>query len=239
MSEQINFTLTAEQTAPTAADAPRPPRRPAQQSRSVAETITRADELLTLIATDAELSDLLAAFGYDARSLEQGRALQTAAHQAYQARQQAIAAKQLADGNALLVANTVRRAFTDYRQVARTLLKTPSERTALGLKGALPYDLQEMIQLARTAYQAALSDAAALEVLTSSGYSAAKLQAALAGLDDAIAANNAQAAARTTAIYTTRQRREAFDALETWLVQFRAVARIATRERPDLAARIA
>lgn len=181
---------------------------------------------------------MLAEFGYDADGLAAGRALQVTAHQAYIARQQALAARQSADAADLAAEADARRMFTDYRRVARTLFKTPAQRTALGLKGKLPYDQEQFLQLARTAYQSALGTPAYANVLARSGYPASKLQDALAALDAVVAANNAQITAQAAAFHATRARRTALGALNEWLAQLNAVLRVATRTRADLAQKV-
>jgi hypothetical protein len=77
-----------------------------------------------------------------------------------------------------------------------------------------------------------------LAELTRFGYGPANLAAARGRLDDLAAAETAQETAKAAAVQATRQRDETAAALDAWLRQFRTVARIAARGRPDLAQRL-
>jgi hypothetical protein len=215
-----------------------PKRGRSNQDQAMADRIAAAQQMLALAQSDSELAALLAARGYDAGRLAAGMARQSAAQTAFTDRQSASAGQTQATAALTAAAAAARRAYNDFRATARVIFKEPAVSQALGLAGAAPDDLQKFITAARASYDVALTTPAYLTELARFGYGQASLEAARGLLDGLVIAETAQETAKAAAVQATRQRDEAVAALDAWLRQFRTVAKIATRGRPDLAQRL-
>jgi len=165
-------------------------------------------------------------------------ALQQAAQNAFTARQQAIAQRKQATAASEQAEANARQAYADFRQTARAIFKDDAARAALELSGTVPKDLQIFITTARTSYDAALASPAYLAELTQYGYPKATVQSTLALLETLVAMDDAQESAKSAATRATALRDQALDTLDEWLSQFRGIAQVATRGRPDLARKI-
>jgi hypothetical protein len=211
------------------------PKRPrSDQDQKIADRIRAAYETITIAQTDPELAPLLAAQGYDTVKLSEGLKLQQVAQDAFVARQKAMSEQRQALAVLAGAAAQARQTYADFREGARSLFRDSATRTELGLTGAVPEDLQKFSTLALTGYKGALDSPDHLKVLTQYGYPQALLQDALKQLDQLAAANNTGKAAQTAATHATKLRDQAMANLDDWLRQFRGLAKVATRSRPDL-----
>jgi hypothetical protein len=208
------------------------------QDRALADLITAARQTIQTAQGDAEVSALLSPRGYDAAKLAEGLALQEAAQSGFSARQEAIAAQQRATAGLLSAQAEARQVLADFRETARGVFKDNAARAGLGLVGTVPIDLQEMITAARTSYNAALRNPEYLAQLSKYGFPQAKLESAKAMLDSLESADNAQEVAKARSVRATEERDAAAKALKAWISQFRAIAKVATRGRPDLLKKI-
>jgi hypothetical protein len=212
---------------------PKPTPHKAEQDQQMANYITEALQRLEVARDDAEIAPLIAARGYNTTRLAEGLAVQKAAQDAFTARQTAMAAQSQAvaacDGAEL----TARSTYADYRTIAGGVFTVPADRAAVGLKGAVPDDMQKFITLAHSSYDNAKNEPyqTALAVY---GYAPATLDAALATLDVFTTAIEAQASAVGAAVRSTAARNEAVKALKVWMRMFDKVASVALKNRPDL-----
>ena len=214
---------------------PTPARRPrADQDQAMANRVTVHLETLTLARDDAEIAALLSPRGYAASKLEEGFGKQRAAQSSITARQQAIGAQKDATAKLATADDRARKAYADFRETARSVFQDDATRAALGLNGKISPDTQKFITATRASYDAALANASQLAGLAPYGYAQTAIEAARATLDALIAANNAQDSAIAAATRATQQRDAAVSALDAWLRQFRGIAKVALRARPDL-----
>jgi len=95
-----------------------------------------------------------------------------------------------------------------------------------------------MITVGRASYDAALQSPTYQADLAKYGFPQANLQSAVALLDSLASADNAQEVAKAGAVRATQERDNAAKALKAWMSQFRGIAKVATRGRPDLLKKI-
>jgi hypothetical protein len=194
--------------------------------------------LLNAAREDQELSALLSTKGYDAVKIAEGFSLLQAAYSAFIARQQALGAQKQATAKVREAEKAARLAYKDFRDTARSIFRDTSARTALGVNDAMPKEVETFMTIAGTSYAAALADPQYLAELARYGFPQTAIESARTVLLALAAANDAQELAKATATNATRQRDAAISALEQWLLQFKGIARVATRSRPDLACKL-
>lgn len=244
MSDQINMletnpvveilTVTPETNSPTRQFAlPR-----ALQSRAMAEHIVRVREHIMHAQNDAELSALLLARGLDSAQLAQGLELQSAAATAYDARQQLMGAQQAAYLALAEATRQARQDFYEFRALARLALKDSAARTALGLAGSQPDDMEQFMAQARATYTAVLETPTYLDALTDYAFPQTRLETLLDELDALYGLIASANQAKSQALRATQTRNTAVAALDEWYLRFKAIVRYATRARPELRARV-
>ena len=150
-------------------------------------------------------------------------------------RQEALAGRKEAATALRQADRAARSGFDDFRKIARAVFKDdPAARTSVGTDGRVPQDREKFLTQASAAYAAAFGHSTYLTALARRGVTRAALEAEqgkLAALTAADAAHNtAQAAARRA----TSERNAAVRGLDNWWGEFRAVAQVALKERPDL-----
>ncbi len=232
MDTQTQMSETVmENSTPVENNTPRPHRL---QARSYARRISQAETILRRANTSSELGERLAAQGFTPEKLAQGNALLLAAQEAFLRRQLTIGAERQAAAESVAAVANARRTFGDFRIMARAMFQAPAAHALLNLDDSVPYDIQGFIQMAQTTYRTAQQTVALSEALTLFGYPPERLADALATLEQAQAATQAAAEARAIAMYATRERQDAIQALDNWMLKLRVAIRPATRGRPDL-----
>jgi len=217
----------------TAEPTPRPAPRRATQDKLIADRIAAAQQVIETARDDAEVAALLATRGYDAAQLAEGLHLQEAAQAAFTARQAAMAAQKQATATRAGAETAARQTYADFRETGRAVFKAPADRMALGLTGNVPKDTQQFLTVARASYAAAQS-APYQATLATYGQAAATIAAALAALGALATTDKAQNAAIGAATKATAERDAAAKALDDWVRQFRRIAKVGLRGRPDL-----
>lgn len=208
----------------------------ARQDQTLANQIGQTRTALIASQANAELLALLEPRGYDAAAIAAGLALCDAAQAGFNARQEALAGQLQASLAAQAADRAARAGFDDFRGIARAVFAgDPAARRALGATGRVAHDQEQFLTVATAAYAAALDHPAYLAALSKRGYTPAALaveQARLAALTQASAAHQAAKAAAQRA---TAERNAARKTLAAWWAEFRGVARVALKARPDLA----
>ena len=230
MNTQVQSSETVtENTTPVAAATPRPHRL---QAHSYARRIAQAEAILRRASTQSELADRLAAQGFTPEKIAEGDALRRAAQDAFTRRQLAIGAERQALTRSVTAMEQARRAFGDFRIMARAMFKSSAAHALLNLGDSVPYEIKSFILMAQTTYETALQTPELLDALTLFGYPPERLQNALTALEDAQKAMQQADEARALAVYATRERQDAIKALDAWMSTLRVAIRPATRGRP-------
>jgi hypothetical protein len=227
-----------DETTPTPTPETKAKKSRQDQDQAQADQITAALQTLTTAQSDPEVSKLLASRGYDATKLAEGLAVQRAAQTAFSARQQAIGAQKQATAQLGSAQAAAQQVLTDFRETARSILKDDAARAALSLGTKVPTDLQKFITMARASFEAAVQNPAYLAELAKYGFPQANLQSAVALMDALASAGSAQEQAKAGAVRATQERDAACKELKAWMTQFRVIAKVATRSRPDMLKKI-
>ena len=129
---------------------------------------------------------------------------------------------------------TTTERYSDYRKTIQVLYTDSKTRTALGASGKVPMDIDKLVTQARAAYATA-KNAAYTTVLSANGYDEAKLTESEALLTTLTAARTSLNGLTAAAQGATQKRDESYKALRTELRTFLGIARLALKDRPDLA----
>ena len=209
-------------------------RKIAEQDVSIEAGIGNAALLIETVTGDPQIMEILAGKGYDEASFTAGRTLLDAASSAFASRAAAIAAQRYASSRLAGIETAAEKAFTDFRLIARAVFKDePEAHSALNLKDELPGNRSRFIAKALTSIENARLEPYA-ERLAQFGYDEdglAQVEQAVAALETADAGQNQLISDAMTA---TAERDAAWEQLSGWVSQFRAVAKVALRDKPDL-----
>ena len=113
-----------------------------------------------------------------------------------------------------------------------------SAKSSLGVGGRAPDDQEKFLTVATVSYASALAHSTYLTALIRRGYNQAAVQAEQAKLKALTEADAAHQVAKAAAKRATADRDSAAKALDAWWAEFRAVAQVALKERPDLLAQL-
>ncbi len=213
-------------------------RKLAEQDQRLANDLSEALAMMTVLRDDAEVQAVMAERGYDAAAVDEAiTSLHAPAQAAYEARAAAMGKANEAQRMLDSATASERADFTDYRETARAIFRSAAEKLALGLNGKLPEDLQKFLTAAKASYGAG-KKAPYAEPLARRGYSAARIDAELAGIK--LVGDLAAGAARAggAAQRTTKDRDAAAKALKAWVSEFRRIAKRALRGQGDLLAKL-
>ena len=202
---------------------------------TIAEQLDMARLAIANTLGDAEIQSLVAALGYPAEKMSQGRALYEAAVSAVNAQQAAAGAQQEASRAHDEAKEVARDAYQALSKVARAVMLTDkARRTAMGLNGPMPRTTAGFIAAATTLFD----NAQGIPELAEYGYDAERLAAERARITAYIDADNRQEAAKGAAQQATREQEQALRALNEWTVQYIKIARVALREKAQLLEKI-
>jgi len=200
-------------------------------NRAISDRLNAAQVAISNTLADAELQALVAGFGYTAEKLAAGQQLSDRARAAVNAQTAAAGAGQQATAHLRAADAAARDAYQALAQVARAAFaKDKAQLAGLGLTGRMPHPTAAFLAAAYTLFD----NAAGVAALAAFGYDSARLtgeRAKIAALD---AANQAQEAAKGAAQQATRDQDAALAALADWLAQYRKIARVALRGKPQL-----
>lgn len=212
-----------------------PARTYASQDQDLADRINLYRGVIILARTRPELLGPLRLRGYDDNAFAAGIARCDAAQTTFTARQNAQAVQQEASALEKIARKTARDGFSDFRKIVRAVFQTnPAAQTALGATGRVPADLEKFLTLATAAYTSALQHPDYLPALTQRGLDQTAIQTEQTNLETLIQANAAHETAKALAIRATAERNAAAKDLDAWWSQFRAIAQVTFKDRPDL-----
>jgi len=180
-----------------------------------------------------EILGLVIPLGYTAERLQQDQALVVDLQGAHQHQQDAYGRQYQATEAFNVAWGDARRLYTRHSSQARAVLAGEKGLKArLGLQRQFR-SFERWDAQARQFYTIGLSDPELQARLLEGGLTAEILQNGLDGVAAAEAADRAQEAAKGTAQQATRDRNAAAGALDQWLKDFEAIARIALRKFPE------
>ena len=185
--------------------------------------------------TDTEIQSLVAAYGYTAARMNEGKQLYDKAFNGVNAQIAAAGAQRDATASTNMAQTTAQKAYQDLSQVARAAFgKDKTRLAALGLTGTMPHTTSGFITAAYALFDNALKVEEIQKLLATYGYDPAKLQSERAKIAAFESANQAQEAAKGAAHQATREQDAALAALRDWLAQYLRIAKVALRDKKDL-----
>ena len=200
-----------------------------------ADLFVSARVALTNGRDDAEIQPLLALFGYDPDRIDDGLDLLTAAEESASRQTIEYGEKEAATHALAVEFGAFRAAYLRHVALARVAFKEGTAGyTTLGLQGDRADDLPRLLAQGRAFYRGLLGSPALLAAMADFRVDQAAAEAALGEADDAEAAKVAQAKEYGEAQVATRLRDDAVGALEGFLRDYTAVAKVALADHPQL-----
>jgi len=200
--------------------------------RSIAERLNKSDLTLNNVARP-EIAPFLALYGCDAAYFAEGRSLWNAAREALSRRDFLFGEQQELTRQLNEARDAAYNEYKAFAQIARAVFRDrPGILVQLRISGSTPRSVAGLLRVAGT-----LSDNAAdpeiAALLAAHGYTAERIADILAAFEALRQAYEAQQAAKGLTQQATQDLRAAMSALDQWLSQFRAVARVALRDNPQ------
>lgn len=212
---------------------------PARPTVSIPTQLNGAQMALSNTLADAEIQSIVAAYGYPAARMQDGKTLYEAALHAVNVQAAAQGAQRAATAHARSTSREAQDAFQRLAQIARALFaRDSSQLAALGLTGTMPRTTAPFLAAAETLFANAQTVADIKTSLAAHGYDDAKLTAEAARITAFDLANQAQEAAKGAAQQATRDQAAALAALADWISQFSKIARVALRDKKELGKKI-
>jgi len=199
--------------------------------QSIAQLLLEGQTTIHNSLSDPEIQSLVAGFGYMVEKLNAANGLCAAAQAAVNLQKSKEGGQQESTRLLSEAERTARDAYQALAKVARAVfIKDKAQLVTLGLTGRQPRDIAEFLTAAYTLFD----NAAALPALADYGYGAARLQTERGKIVALDQANRRQEAAKGAAQQATRDQEAALQSLHDWLAQYRKIARVALREKPQL-----
>jgi len=174
----------------------------------------------------------LAEYGYDETKLSTGLALYQNAAKLQDSHKKEYGEQFAATDTLNLAKAVANKLYMTYVKVARIALKGDrSAEESLQLAGPRKESLSGWLKQAKAFYANALSSNTILEALAAFGITGEKLEQGLAKVIAVENNYNSQLKEKGEAQAATKQRDEAFDILEDWMIDFTAIAHIALAEQ--------
>jgi len=206
-----------------------------RSSLTIAERLLAAQVAIGNALTNTQIQDYLAEYGRDLIYLQTGQTLYQAALDA-DLQQKAEYGDQYAATDELnRLWKEANQTYMRYLKVARVAFKDDRGVAAeLGLDGRRKQTLSGWIVQARQFYSNALANAAILSKLAEFSITQEKLLAGQSQVGAVEVANQAQEKERGEAQNATQLRDAAMEALDEWMSDFVAIARVALEAEPQL-----
>ena len=195
---------------------------------SIEGKLAASQQALANAANNPAILALLAVYGYDAARIAEGQTLYDTV-QAAQVAQKQEYGEQYAASQAFETAwKTANETYMQLVKVARVAFSAdPNAATALGIAGRRKPTYPGWLEQAQQFYLAALANADFQTGLARFGVTLEKLQAGKSLVDAVVAAKQAQGTETAEAQAATQARDAALEALDAWMSDFIAIAKIA------------
>jgi hypothetical protein len=203
--------------------------------KMIAEKLLSINESISGVESNPEIRENLNAFGYTPERLDEGKmlldkvtGLMTTQVEEYS--DQYIASDEFSKfwkktyGNYMVTLKVVRVAFTGETEMLLRFNAT----------GKRNRSLSGWLRDAKILYTNLLNSTAALEVIAQYGYTVERLNSEFQNVTEVERLHTKQLGEKGIAQQSTVERDEAFDALSKWYSKFRAIARIALYDKPQL-----
>jgi hypothetical protein len=206
---------------------------------SIAQRLAAAQLAIDAVLADGKLQTILAAYGYSAVRMAEGKALYNQALALQQQQRARYGSRYRASDAHATTQAQAHKVYKQHRSVARVALR--GDRGAaemLGLSVPLPTTEAGWLLQARQFYANALTDTAILSALALYNLTQEQLAAGQAQVAAVVAGAVGRQASRSAAQASTQARDAALQELNRWMRDFLAIARIALADRPQRLAQL-
>ncbi len=181
-----------------------------------------------------EILTAVAVFGYDETVMQQGQALYTAALEAHQEQLREYGEQIGSRETFETLQDQVNATYMMHLKLARIALKDqPMWNQQLGLNGTRKRSFAGWLVQVQQFYANALKAPEVLQALERFRITSEMLAANATAVESVVAAKNQQEKEKSEAQRSTQVRDEAIEALNEWLSDYLAVARIALQQDPQ------
>ena len=202
--------------------------------RSLDTLLSQAQLAIDGALTNPQILAALSTCGYTPQRLQTGKQHYTRATAAQLTRTRQVGQQITATANLNAVWASARKSYIRSVKIARIAFKQDAgTRVQLGLNGPRQRTLSSWLTQADQFYQNALSSPTILSALGAYGITKAKLKDGLAQLEAVEAANLIQERAKGDVQAATEERNAAVKDLQSWLSDYRAIAKIALEDTPQ------
>ena len=230
-----NGTVPAPATGADEADSP--PARRADQDQEIAAAISGTAKTIQIVLDDTAINKVMTKWSFKKEKLNTGLKLCEAAQNQWDARQTAIGRQTECTSQVNRLFNEAVKAYSDFRETARTELQDEASLQALSVTDAVPDELGKFLTHARGAYHCAKMEPY-VSALGEYGYDEDGLDDQLKALDALDKADQEQSKAIADAQKATRLRDEAAAPVRDFGNKLRKIARRAFRNDPEQARKL-
>lgn len=212
---------------------------PSKLNRAIANKLQAAQVAIFNTLADADLQATVSAFGYDAAKLQQGEQIYQQAMAAVDACAVAWAEQKAATVLAQAARQRTQARYQTLTQTARVIFDEAS-LAGLGLnrRGGMPRQFAEFLSKSRTLFDSARTNPSLSGPLAAHGLGAEWLDRADEAVNEMVATELAQSAARGYRLRATTLQTAALRDLTVWVATYIKIARIALRDQPALLEKI-
>ena len=204
-------------------------------NRSIDTYLSQAQLAIDNSLNNPQILAAVKDFGYTTERLNQGKTLYNALAAA-QLETSSESGEQISASETVQAQwETAKKSYMRLVKVSRVALKKDGGAIAqLALSGKRKESLSGWLSQANQFYQNALSSPAILKALKEFGITDKKLKAGLEAVKAVEAANLVQEKEKGEAQAATQKRDAALDAMQDWLSDYLAIAKVALEEEPQL-----
>lgn len=205
------------------------------KSQSEVQILENFNLALANATSNIDIANNMAIFGYDAAKISEGKAVLAATQQAYnfnkQEDQESVAARVAFNKIFDQVWDTFK---LNYKKAQVVFRNDEVVKSNLMLFGSMPRQYAKQMEKMSLFYERIQADPAIQSKLATLATSAEDITAAVAALAEAKAARNTYQNEIGESQNATKVKNAAFEAIENWMDDFYAVAKIAMEDQPQL-----
>lgn len=207
----------------------------ANKNKSIEQRLLEANIALKNASTDAEIQTYMAEYGYNAEKISEGNLLYDAAQDLHNKQKAEYGDQYNATDARDKKLEEAEADYIDYVKIARICLRNDrGSYLKLNLDGSRKKTLSGMLSQAKIFYVNALADPGILAKLSKFSVTKEKLEAGKKLIDETEAAIAMQKKEGGEAQQATFDRNEDMHKLDEWMGDFKVIARIALKDKPQL-----
>jgi hypothetical protein len=207
----------------------------ANKNQSIEQRLLEANIALENASTGAEIQTYMAEYGYNAEKISEGKSLYNTAQDLHNKQKAEYGDQYTATDARDKKLEEAEADYIDFVKIARISLRGDrGSYLKLNLDGIRKKSFSGRLSQAKIFYVNALADAGILAKLSKFSVTKEKLEAGKKLIDETEAANAMQKKESGEAQQATLDRDEEMDKLDEWMGDFKVIARIALKDKPQL-----